>query len=41
MVRVEPESSQFAAQTREAAATELRAATRRSNEAISSFRRLQ
>jgi len=41
MVRVEEEPSQFAAQTRQAAETELRAASRRSNEAISTFRRLQ
>jgi len=41
MVRVSEEPDQFAAQTREAAATELRAATRRSGEAQSFYRRLQ
>ncbi len=41
MVRVLEEPNQFAAKTREAAQSELRAATRRSNEAIRSFRQLQ
>jgi hypothetical protein len=41
MVRVLKEPDPFAAQTREAAESELRAATRRSNEAMRSFRQLQ
>jgi hypothetical protein len=41
MVRVLKDPDPFAAQTREAAESELRAATRRSNEAMRSFRQLQ
>ena len=41
MVRVLKDPDPFAAQTREAAESELRAATRRSSEAVRSFRQLQ
>ncbi len=41
MVRILDEPEQFAAQTRQAAETELRGATRRTTEAISYYRRLQ
>jgi hypothetical protein len=41
MIPISEEPDPFAAKTRQAAETELRAATRRSNEAVRSFRQLQ